>query len=825
MDICVSTQRSMLTRCRFADHFDSHGARPPRVRVLPWLVAAVVASLCATSPATLAGTLPVNGTFVAGTGSISTSGATLTVNQTSTRGVVDWSHFSIGRGNRVSFDNGSGATLNRVTGGDASLILGVLTATGSVYLINPQGIVVGPGGKVTTGGGFYASTLDTCDCAFTNGQPLTFKGDSKASVVNLGSIGATGGDVYLIARASVVNAGDIRAPQGVAGLAAGASVLLGDAASQQPVLVQTGSGGSISNLGTIRAAQVSVQAADGNIFALAGEHTTIRATGTARRDGHVWLVADTGIVSLGGTIEAKNADGSGGTVDTDGALLALGSDGIMPLVRAGKWTLTSPDLALDDAAAGTFARSLSAGTSIDAQATGSQGASGDVDVMSSIHWTGGASLRLGAYHSLTIEAGTRLKNNGTGNLTLAADTSSVDNGGSVINSGVIDWSKSTGTVTVLYDMNGGYMPGTLLSNAAWKAAPYSGLVTQITGYRLVNSLADLKNVAVDPTANYALGKDIDASSTTDGSFVPIGDYTHPFTGQFDGRGHQVSALDLVQMVQGGPLEGGSGEMLQAQGLFGVIGSHGVVRNIGVSGGSVGAGGYFSIGLLAGVNNGLVVGATSTGDIAQSGNLGAFLTTSGGLVGKNSGTIERSSSSAGIDSAGNLGGLAGENDGVIAQSFATGGLTAEPYAGGAGGLVGGNSGLITESYATGGTSLDFASCPGPGCTSGSAALVWYNLGTITQSFATGPVNNPNGIAPAGIASINGGKIGSDVYWNKDTTGAASGVYSGTGVPDANGLTSAQMRQTSSFASYDFGPNGVWAMPAGATHPVLQWQVQR
>lgn len=33
----------------------------------------------------------------------------------------------------------------------------------------------------------------------------------------------------------------------------------------------------------------------------------------------------------------------------------------------------------------------------------------------------------------------------------------------------------------------------------------------------------------------------------------------------------------------------------------------------------------------------------------------------------------------------------------------------------------------------------------------------------------------------------------------------------------------MSDPSSFAGYDFGPNGVWAMPAGATHPVLSWQI--
>ena len=108
------------------------------------------------------GALPDGGHFVAGSGSISGNADSLRVNQTSGRGVIDWSHFSIGGGNRVTFDNGNGATLNRVTGGDPSAIFGTLSATGSVYLINPQGILIGPGGVISTGGRFVASTLDTC---------------------------------------------------------------------------------------------------------------------------------------------------------------------------------------------------------------------------------------------------------------------------------------------------------------------------------------------------------------------------------------------------------------------------------------------------------------------------------------------------------------------------------------------------------------------------------------------------------------------------------------------------------------------------------------
>ena len=69
----------------------------------------------------------------------STSLTSLTISQSSRTGIVNWSSFSIGQGNQVQFNNGSGATLNRVTGNLPSSINGVLSATGSVYLVNPSG--------------------------------------------------------------------------------------------------------------------------------------------------------------------------------------------------------------------------------------------------------------------------------------------------------------------------------------------------------------------------------------------------------------------------------------------------------------------------------------------------------------------------------------------------------------------------------------------------------------------------------------------------------------------------------------------------------------
>ncbi|MFP3740433.1 filamentous hemagglutinin, partial [Burkholderia sp. SIMBA_019] len=88
---------------------------------------------------------------------------------------------------------------------------------------------------------------------------------------------------------------------------------------------------------------------------------------------------------------------------------------------------------------------------VDITATGANGATGDLGVASSVRWHGPASLTLAAYHDVSIATSKTIANDGAGNLTLRADAPGIDNGGSVINNGTIDWSKSTGIVRALYD--------------------------------------------------------------------------------------------------------------------------------------------------------------------------------------------------------------------------------------------------------------------------------------------------------------------------------------------------------------------------------------
>jgi filamentous hemagglutinin family protein len=262
---------------------------------------------------------PTGGQVVSGTATITTVPGTVTINQTTSSAIVNWQDFSIAAGELTKFQvpTSSSATLNRVTGGNVSTIYGTLQSNGQLYLINPNGIVVGASGKIDTAG-FLACTLNFSDSQFNQHADLTLSGSSDASINNQGTIQASTGDVYLIAT-QVNNDGTITAPNGNVGLAAGSQVLLQKAGDQHlfvqvdPTAKPHATG--VTNTGAIRSAAAELKAAGGNAYALAINNSgNIAATGIAKINGQVYLTSDGGDIANSGTISAKNANGNGGTI-------------------------------------------------------------------------------------------------------------------------------------------------------------------------------------------------------------------------------------------------------------------------------------------------------------------------------------------------------------------------------------------------------------------------------------------------------------------------------------------------------------------------------
>jgi len=86
-----------------------------------------------------------------------------------------FSEFNVGEGQRVYFANPTGIDniLTRVTGSNASNILGLLgvNGTANLFLINPNGIIFGPNSRLDIPGSFFATTANSL--IFSNGTEFS----------------------------------------------------------------------------------------------------------------------------------------------------------------------------------------------------------------------------------------------------------------------------------------------------------------------------------------------------------------------------------------------------------------------------------------------------------------------------------------------------------------------------------------------------------------------------------------------------------------------------------------------------------------------------
>ena len=170
-------------------------------RTLPsrsrFLAAAVTSCFVGTLQAS---NLPTGGIVSAGSASFNQVGNMLNVTN-SNGAIINWNTFSIASGYTTRFiqTSSSSSVLNRVLSTDPSVLLGTLTSNGRVFLINPNGILVGRGAQINVGG-FVASTLNLSDANFLANKLQFDATPGAGSVVNQGSITTpSGGSVYLAA--------------------------------------------------------------------------------------------------------------------------------------------------------------------------------------------------------------------------------------------------------------------------------------------------------------------------------------------------------------------------------------------------------------------------------------------------------------------------------------------------------------------------------------------------------------------------------------------------------------------------------------------------
>jgi filamentous hemagglutinin family protein len=308
--------------------------------------ASLIACMAALNPAAAA---PAGGTITAGNATISSNAATTTITQTSDRAVINWNSFNIGATETVTFaqPNAQAAALNRVTGSQLSSLQGTLNANGQVYLVNPNGVLIGSGAHVNVAS-FIATTASIADSKFmtstaaANGRydfnELT-SASSAGTIVNEGTITVAEGGIAALVAPAVKNTGIIAARLGTIELASATRFTL-DLFGDDLVRVAVGDSlaSALSDVqGNSVKAQVNaggqLQADGGRIVLLAVPAATglvddaINLSGVARavsvgagNRGEILLLSNQGRITIGGTADASASGAAigGGTVTAMG---------------------------------------------------------------------------------------------------------------------------------------------------------------------------------------------------------------------------------------------------------------------------------------------------------------------------------------------------------------------------------------------------------------------------------------------------------------------------------------------------------------------------
>lgn len=297
-------------------------------------------------------------------------------------------------------------------------------------------------------------------------------------------------------------------------------------------------------------------------------------------------------------------------------------------------------------------------------------------------------------------------------------------------------------------MNVFYRPGA--GNRAFRSLYAMPLLTLAPAALLaqnveISSWEDLNNIRNNLTADYILTQDLgpaDAGYDTYASptanegagWLPIGDSSTFFAGEFDGQGHTITGLFIDRPES-------------SVGLFGGV-LFGTIRDLGIVDADITSGGNY-VGSVAGFLRGSLINCWGTGKVTGGSDQ------VGGLVGSGRVVMENCWADVDVTSTSWVGGLVGFNqiESVVTNSYSIGSATALRASGAshAGGLVADLMGTINTSYAA----------------------------TAVRAFETG-------VEGGLVADIGAAGSVDDSYW--DSVIAGTNTSEGGGTP----LTTAQMK---------------------------------
>ncbi|QEQ59512.1 filamentous hemagglutinin N-terminal domain-containing protein [Haemophilus influenzae biotype aegyptius] len=262
---------------------------------------------------------------VNGTASMSINGKSTTITN-SPNAIINWKQFNINQDELVRFvqENSNSAVFNRVTSDQISQLKGALNSNGHVFLINPNGIVMGKD-AVINAAAFTASTLNISDkdLKARNFDFEQAKDKAMAQIVNNGLISVSkNGSVNLIG-GSVKNNGVIEVEDGNILLLAGQKVTISDITNPTITYSLVAPENEAVNLGTIFAKNGKIQMHAGSVV----NKGTLNADSVRKdKSGEIILSAKEGLANIDGTVTLNNnANFKAGSLTITGKKVVLNS--------------------------------------------------------------------------------------------------------------------------------------------------------------------------------------------------------------------------------------------------------------------------------------------------------------------------------------------------------------------------------------------------------------------------------------------------------------------------------------------------------------------
>jgi filamentous hemagglutinin family protein len=735
--------------------------------------------------------LPEGGVVISGAEIKPVVDNTLTIVQQSQKASISWQKFSTTAAESIIFEQPSSQSiiLNRVIGNEPSSLLGKMTANGQVWLLNPNGVLFGSGATVNVGG-LLATSLFISDKDFTDGK-YNFTGVG-GSVVNRGTItvGVSGSGGYAALLGGIVsNESVIAAKLGTVVLAGGSDMTLdfsGDkllsarvdkgvvnALAQNKQLISADGGTVI----------MTAQGVNALLSTVVNNEGTIEARTLSGTKGKMSLLGgkDGGRITVSGKLDASSdiGVGDGGQIELSGSTVKITEAATITaassssLTKNGLLKITASDFAITSVntanesgmSAAALKKSLAnQDVNINTDSFGNV-AAGDIHINDAISWSTENTLTLNAARHLNVNAA--VSNSGaTASLILNA----INNIN--INANI----SSTGAAAALT-----IKPGTSAGDGYWlknsaKINLPTGANVKIAdqSYKVINTLEALQNVNDDLLTNYVLGSDINASSTktlNDGAgFVPIGNQSKPFKGNFDGFGHQISDLSINRPFSN-----------ESVGLFSYTNSANILRNIRLT--NVDVKGKWNVGGLIGTSFSNIANVFVSGIVYGS-------DTVGGLTGYSSGSLENISADVNVSGYSVFGGLIGYSDGNVNNVSVNGsvtGLTADSSY--AGGLAGVSTGLLTNAIVNSQvTGKDYV-----------GLIVGETSNSMTNIYATGKIN--------GQSQSDNLLVGND-----------RSIFNNGTLTNLKALSADNFKKKESFTGLDFV--NVWRIYEGNTVPLLR-----